>query len=191
MHPHLFLHSLRRYTITYLKSDKSSWITLPTSITVRLAQQRDSWPVVIELQPTPSAGGPFRPPVYLAWAGAVSDYPDTIGIAAAVARSLELDQGSYVTITPIAQVPAAASVTVEPASADDWEVVELNAGAIEAEFLSQTGVASVEQPLMIWVHGQPLPFTVTSTTPAAPVTKLIDGTEISIAPLLSSRYNTI
>ena len=123
--------------------------------------------------------------MYLAWAGAVSDYPDTIGIAAAVARSLELDQGSYVTITPIAQVPAAASVTVEPASADDWEVVELNAGAIEAEFLSQTGVASVEQPLMIWVHGQPLPFTVTSTTPAAPVTKLIDGTEISIAPRLS------
>ena len=148
----------------------------------RLAQQRDSWPVVIELQPKPPSNLPLPPPIYLSWQGAHSEIAESVGISAAVARYLNVNPGSFVTATSLSNVPPAVTVTVEPASPDDWEVVELNAEKIEAELLFQTGVASAAQPMVVWVHGQPIPLTVTATTPTAKVTRLVDGTEISIAP---------
>ena len=79
---------------------------------------------------------------------------------------------------------------MEPASADDWEVVELNAGLIESHLLEQVGVASLDQPLVVWVHGQPIEFKVSATTPPnANVVRLVDGSQVAIAPRLRIRNN--
>jgi SpoVK/Ycf46/Vps4 family AAA+-type ATPase len=142
--------------------------------------------VVVRLQPVDYSGAPSSPsPLFFSWAGGASDTPKSIEISSAVARSFNLDQGSFAYISIESNVPAAASITVEPSSADDWEVVELNAGLIESHLLEQVGVASVQQPLVVWVHGQPIEFTVSATTPStAQVVRLVDGSEVAIAPRL-------
>jgi SpoVK/Ycf46/Vps4 family AAA+-type ATPase len=139
--------------------------------------------VIVELQALPpGAGEPLGPPVYLSYAGAVSEFGETVGVAAAVARGLGLSPGASVAVAALPGAPQATRVTVEPVSSDDWEVVELNAGTIEAHLLSQTGVAAVGQPLTLWVRGQPIALAVTATEPPTKVVRLVEGTEVAIAP---------
>lgn len=147
--------------------------------------------MVIRLQPVDFSGAPSSSaPLFFSWAGGASDTSKTVGISAAVARSLNLEQGSFAYISTEPHVPSAASITVEPASADDWEVVELNAGLIESHLLEQVGVASLDQPLVVWVHGQPIEFKVSATTPPnATVVRLVDGSQVAIAPRLRIKNN--
>ncbi|KAL4538628.1 hypothetical protein Ndes2526B_g03078 [Nannochloris sp. 'desiccata'] len=190
----LGIGGLDRYTITYLPSEKASWISLPSSLITQLTRNsnRDAWPVVIRLQPVDFSGEPSSSaPLFFSWAGGASDTPKSIGISAAIARGLNLEEGSFAYISTESHVPAAASITVEPASADDWEVVELNADLIESHLLEQVGVASLDQPLVVWVHGQPIEFKVSATTPPnANVVRLVDGSQVAIAPRLRIRNNS-
>ena len=53
------------------------------------------------------------------------------------ARALGLQEGAAVAVRPLPDAPPAVSVTVEPASEDDWEIVQLNGGFIEETLLTQ------------------------------------------------------
>jgi peroxin-1 len=60
-----------------------------------------------------------------------------VGVPAALARALGLAEGSRVALRALPEAPQAVSVTVEPASEDDWEVVQLNAEYLEEQLLNQ------------------------------------------------------
>lgn len=81
-------------------------------------------------------------PRYVAWAGAVSSAAGTIEVPSGLASALQLHAGTQVAIELLLHLAAAAAVTVEPVSAADWEVVELNAGLLEEMLLSQVGNSS-------------------------------------------------
>ena len=49
-------------------------------------------------------------------------------------------------------VPNARRVFVKPASENDWEVIELNAGYVEQNLLSQVAVVASGQPIFMQVH---------------------------------------
>lgn len=79
-------------------------------------------------------------------------------------------------------VPLATSVIVEPASVDDWEMVECNAQLLEEQLLTQVGVVRVGQRMPFWVTPQsPLFLTVSACQPA-PTVRLAPGVEVAVAP---------
>ena len=122
-----------------LTQEHSSWVGLPPALVSRLHQAQVALPLVLELRPLVQRAGLFLPghlACHAAWAGAGSA-PGCIGIPAGLAGVLGVREGSTVAVQAAEGVPAAASLTVEPASEDDWEIIELNAGYLEEHLLNQ------------------------------------------------------
>ncbi|TRM69216.1 P-loop containing nucleoside triphosphate hydrolase protein [Schizophyllum amplum] len=118
-------------------------------------------------------------------AGSSSNSFETIEIDPQFAQGLGLSQGSLVEIGLLHDLPFAKSVGTEPVSSDDWEIIELHAGHVEATLLSQVRVAKVGQEIDVWVLGRTRvrllvgSLDVSSRTNAALLTT---DTEVSIAP---------
>lgn len=118
----------------------NGWASLPPTLCARLLDAALPLPLALELRPLRQRAGislPSDTPIYVAWDGASSGQPGVVGLAAALARALGLADGAAVAVRQLPQAPPASSVTVEPASEDDWEVVEMNAGFLEEQLLSQ------------------------------------------------------
>lgn len=130
----------------------------------------------------------FTKPLYFSWPG-TSCENGRVAIPGPVASALGLPLGTQVTVTPLAHVPTATSVTIEPSSPDDWEIVQLNADRLEETLLSQLAVASKGQHMFMWVNNQLIRFDVEATKPPAPVVKLVQGTELAIAPRTRANVN--
>lgn len=122
--------------------ERSGWVALPPALCSRLFQARGAeLPLALELRPVLRRAGvalPSDTPCYAAWAG-VTCAAGCVGVPAAWARALGLGEGSSVAVRPLPGLPQAVSVTVEPASEDDWEVVQLNAEYLEEQLLNQVG----------------------------------------------------
>lgn len=82
------------------------------------------------------AGRAGAPVCHVAWAGAAAS-SHALEIPAALAHCLGLSDGALVGLRALPEVPLATSVSVEPANADDWEQVELNAEYMEEQLLNQ------------------------------------------------------
>lgn len=82
------------------------------------------------------AGRAGVPLCHVAWAGAAAS-SHALEIPAALARCVGLSDGALVALRALPEVPLATSVSVEPADADDWEQVELNAEYMEEQLLNQ------------------------------------------------------
>ncbi|KAK2077572.1 hypothetical protein QBZ16_004417 [Prototheca wickerhamii] len=126
--------------------------------------------------------------VAVAWGGEASE-AGKVGVPSGLALALGLHAGDKVDVVPApsSSLPVAESISVEPANADDWEVVELNAGYLEEHALSQVAIVSVQQPLPFWIHGQLAMLKVVASVPAdAPVLRLQAGSEMFVAPRLRS-----
>eukprot|EP01105_Mastigella_eilhardi_P024813 TRINITY_DN6551_c0_g1_i1.p1 TRINITY_DN6551_c0_g1~~TRINITY_DN6551_c0_g1_i1.p1 ORF type:complete len:816 (-),score=186.40 TRINITY_DN6551_c0_g1_i1:30-2210(-) len=67
------------------------------------------------------------------------------------AACLGLRDGQMVTVEPLEKVATATTVLVEPASPDDWEILELNAGFIEEQLLSQIQYVFEGERVPVWV----------------------------------------
>ncbi|KAL4452226.1 hypothetical protein ABPG75_007888 [Micractinium tetrahymenae] len=168
----------------------NGWASLPPTLCARLLDAALPLPLALELRPLRQRAGlslPSDTPIYVAWDGASSGQPGIVGLPAALARALGLADGTTVAVKQLAQAPPALSVTVEPASEDDWEVVEMNAGFLEEQLLTQVGVASPAQPLPAWIRSMGVMLRVTAMEPAVPVARLVPGTEIYVAPRLRVR----
>ncbi|KAJ3333974.1 Peroxisome biosynthesis protein pex1 [Blyttiomyces sp. JEL0837] len=77
---------------------------------------------------------------------------ETIEIDAQWGRRIGLVDGQKITVEMVTPVPLGKSVNVEPLTEDDWEILELHAGYVEENFLSQVRVVSKDQEIAIWVH---------------------------------------
>ncbi|PRW56943.1 peroxisome biogenesis 1 isoform X1 [Chlorella sorokiniana] len=140
--------------VVRLTHERMGWVALPPALCSRLFAARAATPLALELRPIRRRAGvalPSDTPCYASWVGDTCA-AGCVGVPAALARALGLQEGVAVAVRPLPEAPPAVSVTVEPASEDDWEIVQLNGGFIEETLLTQVGVASPHQPLPIWIR---------------------------------------
>ncbi|CAK0784927.1 hypothetical protein CVIRNUC_008132 [Coccomyxa viridis] len=158
--------------------EKSCWVALPPAYVARLLEGQSPIPLVLQLS---SPSGPNGRRWYVAWSGAAST-SKALEVPAALAACQGLSEGMTVRVHALPGTPLASQVSVEPASADDWEQAELNAEFMEEQLVNQVGVVCKGVPFPFWMLGQAvLTLRVVSAAPDD-VVRLAPGAEVSIAP---------
>jgi hypothetical protein len=119
-----------------------TWVALPGPLVSKLLDSAAQLPLVLRLTPAaaasaPASSGSSSAARYVAWAGAAASAAGAIEVPAALAGALGLRPGMEVALQPLPGIAAAAAVVVEPCGAADWEVVDCNAGLLEAAVLGQ------------------------------------------------------
>eukprot|EP00899_Mesostigma_viride_P012537 jgi/Mesvir1/21284/Mv21678-RA.2 len=104
-------------------------------------------------------------------------------ISSALAACLNLKEGRAVRLTACRDVPPAVSVSIEPASADDWEMLELNKDYVEEQLLNQVGVLEQGQRFPFWVRRKTLLHLRAVAMEPATLVKLVRGAELFVAPV--------
>lgn len=107
-------------------------------------------------------------------------------IDAQMGEQLGLMEGIHVSVEYVDSVGICSGAEVSPATADDWEIVELNAGAVEERLLQQARVVAVGQPLVFWVNqSTSVNMVVTGLTPPSPGSCLLldRDSEVVVAPM--------
>lgn len=102
------------------------------------------------------------------------------------ARLSSLVEGQQVRVNVVRDVANANSVCVEPLTSDDWEILELNAGYLEEQILSQVACCSVGQVFPLWIYEKALISLKVTAINGAPqaqgVSRLVPDTEVIVAP---------
>ncbi|KAF8331356.1 P-loop containing nucleoside triphosphate hydrolase protein [Cantharellus anzutake] len=137
---------------------------------------------------------------YVGWSGLVSSSSlaqfsqaksrqdgslESVEIDPQFAAALGFAEGDVAEIGLLYDLPVAKSISAEPLTADDWEILELHAGYVEDNLLSQVRVACINQEIDVWVLGRTrVRFRVVSTDPSdhQNAVLLSTNTEVSIAP---------
>ncbi|KAK5672918.1 Peroxisome biosynthesis protein pex1 [Batrachochytrium dendrobatidis] len=115
-----------------------------------------------------------------------SDSHGIIEIDASFGQSQGLFHNQSVSVTPIKDALNAQSVSVEPVSIDDWEILELHAGYLEEQILNQLRIIHLNQIVTIWIHHQTcVHLKIVATVPESKTClKLSQDVEIIVAPKL-------
>ena len=102
-----------------------------------------------------------RQVAYVGWAGGCSSESQCIEIDASFAKVLQLTESSRVNVTLVNHmtttndsVSVANAVSVEPASTDDWEILELHSDYLEHQILNQIRIVYRNQPFTVWIRNQ-------------------------------------
>ncbi|KAJ2781574.1 Peroxisome biosynthesis protein pex1 [Coemansia javaensis] len=132
---------------------------------------------------------------YVAWSGGVSradEQRDRLGVLSAdgvleidgaFGSRLGLRDREAVAVEYEPDVGTCTAAEVVPAHFDDWEILQLNAGAVEAGLLAQARAVAVGQPMVFWLNpSTSVTLTATSVTPRARVCLLDNDTEVAVAP---------
>lgn len=108
---------------------------------------------------------------------------ETLEIDPQYAAGLGFKEGDVVELGLLYDLPYAKTVSTEPLSADDWDVVELHAAHVEGTLLSQVRVANVGQEINVWVLGRTrVRLRIVSLDTSVTAALLATDTEVSIAP---------
>ncbi|KAG6550574.1 hypothetical protein Mapa_007943 [Marchantia paleacea] len=159
----------------------SCFVALPPSLLEILLSGSNlpPFPVILELKPVSHSAGSTTS--FVAWNGAAS-VSSHIEVSEALAECLGLLNGARFRVRARSDVAEAETIVVEPATEDDWEILELNAEYLEDHILSEVGVLHERQQFPVWVAGKVvLKLRVTSTIPQG-IVKLVPGAEIVVAP---------
>jgi hypothetical protein len=161
---------------------RTSFVTLPSG---SFASFAISGCLVLRLQWQTTVGTAMNV-IYVGWSGDINPQDvgaRNIGVPAVLADCLGLPNGVFVMIEPIPSAPAAAMVCLEPQSADDWEILDLNQRYIENHLLEQVSVVTLGKSIPFWVGKSGLiKLKVSSGSSGAGFAKLALNSEISIAP---------
>ncbi|KAH7908843.1 P-loop containing nucleoside triphosphate hydrolase protein [Hygrophoropsis aurantiaca] len=179
----------RRARIHFV-SLKSSLVNLPISIYGPLLERSirpQSLAVHLKLNESVEA--------YVGWTGMASasslahfnssNTEETVEIDPQYAQNLGFNHGDLVEIGLLHDLGFASSVGTEPVTADDWEIIEINASHVESTLLSQVRVAKIGQEINVWVLGRTrVRLKVVSLDPQSKTDALLltTDTEVSIAP---------
>ena len=120
----------------------------------------------------------------LAWSGAVSQRPHAIEIPSDLAVCSHLESGMEVEVSILdpKTLYEAVRVSVEPVTIEDWEMLELNAGLVEAQIMNQVAAVKKDTVVPIWINSSTvIRIAIKETVPPGNV-KLADGTEVIVAP---------
>ncbi|CAO3600371.1 unnamed protein product [Absidia cylindrospora] len=97
--------------------------------------------------------------------------------------AIGLSEGQKVNVEFCRNVPECTTVNVEPHTEDDWEILELHAGYVEENLLSQIRVVYANQLMCVWIHGKTLVrLRVAELNPKSDFIKLTTNTEVIVAP---------
>ncbi|KAJ7297317.1 hypothetical protein O6H91_Y065500 [Diphasiastrum complanatum] len=164
-----------------VSGERTCFVALPLQVIYLLQESGNVLPSFLVLDIRLAVKNKETAPWYLAWAGA-SSKSQSIEVPDKLAECIGLPHGVKVRMKVQKNVFEAKSVAVEPATEDDWEILELNAEYLENHILSKVGVVQESQCFPVWVQGETvLILKVISTKPKA-VVKLVQGTELIVAP---------
>lgn len=109
------------------------------------------------------------------WSGSCTGSKDVLEISALFAEALGLQEGQAVGVEPAEGVPTATMIMVEPASEDDWEVIELHSQFLEERLLSQVQLVFEGETLPLWVLGDTLAYVRVTKVVGADITPKTRG----------------
>lgn len=102
-----------------------------------------------------------------------------------------LQDGQKVHVEFCRNVTECATVSVEPLTEDDWEILELHAGYVEENLLSQIRVVYTNQVMCVWIHGKTLVrLIVANLDPKSDYLKLTNMSEVIVAPKVRKQAST-
>lgn len=94
-----------------------------------------------------------------------------------------LQDGQKVNVEFCRNLTDCKTVSVEPLTEDDWEILELHAGYVEEHLLSQIRVVYPDQIMCVWIHGKTLVrLVVAELDPKLDYLKLSNMSEVIVAP---------
>ncbi|KAK9365715.1 P-loop containing nucleoside triphosphate hydrolase protein [Lipomyces kononenkoae] len=135
---------------------RSSLVNLPPSVTTLLGNSYvPAQNVIVEI--TASGNGGNGVSGYAGWTGFSSTKHDFksgsnfVEIDPLFAKSLNIQEGTKVSMNFHVNPPAAHTIFLEPATSDDWDTVELHAQFLEMNMLAQIRAVSFKQPLTIYL----------------------------------------
>ena len=195
--------------------EQSCWINLPSSYSLRLvaAGATRRMPLIFQLSIlTDNTGRETNPLMhkFVSWRGSVvsSNHVGSpvVEIPSMLGECLGLRHGMFVLLLPLFQPismpPSASSVTLEPLTEDDWEVLEANASHVEEVVLQQTAVLAQGQLVPLWLRGQALIRLQVTSCQLPPsssssggdprsllskVVRVTDGCELHVAPKMRKK----
>lgn len=172
---------------------KSSLVNLPISVYGPLLERQiRPQTLAVHLKPTDGEGRE----AYVGWTGMASASSlvsfnstagergiETLEIDPQYAAGLGFKEGDVVELGLLYDLPYAKTVSTEPLSADDWDIVELHAAHVEGTLLSQVRVANVGQEINVWVLGRTrVRLRIISLDTPVTAALLTTDTEVAIAP---------
>ncbi|KAI8373910.1 P-loop containing nucleoside triphosphate hydrolase protein [Blakeslea trispora] len=108
---------------------------------------------------------------------------DVLEVDPQFGAALGLQEGQKIHVEFCKNVPECTTVHVEPLTEDDWEILELHAGYVEENLLSQLRVVYAQQTLCVWIHQKTLVrLSVVSIEPKQDYVKLTNQSEVIVAP---------
>ena len=108
---------------------------------------------------------------------------DVLEIDPQLGLAVGLQDGQKVNVEFCRNVTECTTVSVEPLTEDDWEILELHAGYVEENLLSQIRVVYTNQIMCVWIHGKTLVrLVVAALDPKQPYLKLSNVSEVIVAP---------
>uniref|UniRef100_A0A804NPM1 Peroxisomal ATPase PEX1 n=1 Tax=Zea mays TaxID=4577 RepID=A0A804NPM1_MAIZE len=118
----------------------------------------------------------------LAWSGAASR-SSAIEVAQELADCISLPDGTIAQLSVARSLAKADSISIEPYSEDDWEILESRADLAEETILKQVGIVYEGMKFPLWLDGHNIvKFVVLSSFPEKTVVQLVPGTEVVVAP---------
>ncbi|XP_063777444.1 peroxisomal ATPase PEX1 isoform X2 [Pseudophryne corroboree] len=132
-------------------------------------------------------------PIYLGWmetrGRSSSDYT-IVELNRQLGEKLGLGDGQQVFLKPCCNVTSCQEVTVEPMSADDWEILELHASALETHLLDQIRIVYPKAVFPVWVDLHTCVYIqIGALTPAASYGRLEPLTELIVSPKIRESEN--
>ncbi|TVU04575.1 hypothetical protein EJB05_47691, partial [Eragrostis curvula] len=159
---------------------RSCFVALPLHLIHALERTSASGdlPPVLALDLRAAAGGRWS----LAWSGAASR-SRAIEVAQELGECISLPDGTVAQLSVSRSLAKADSVSIEPFSEDDWEILESRADLAEETILKQVGIVYEGMKFPLWLDGHNIvKFVVVSSCPAKTVVQLVPGTEVAVAP---------
>ncbi|XP_018413103.1 PREDICTED: peroxisome biogenesis factor 1 isoform X2 [Nanorana parkeri] len=123
-------------------------------------------------------------PVYLGWMESRSrTNSGAVELNRQLGEKLGLVDGQQVFLKQCCNVTSCKEVTVEPMTADDWEILELHASALETSLLDQIRIVYPKAVFPVWVDLYTCVYIQIGTlTPAASYGRLEPLTELIVSP---------
>ncbi|PRP80011.1 adenosinetriphosphatase [Planoprotostelium fungivorum] len=121
---------------------------------------------------------------FAAWAGELSSQPGYMELSPHFASCLNLVENQVIALRPLLDVPNAVSITVEPLTSDDWEILELHAEYLENHVLEQLCVVYPNQVFPLSIHHRTVVrMKITAMEPSdRGCLRLANSSDIYIAP---------
>ncbi|GAU28944.1 hypothetical protein TSUD_59570 [Trifolium subterraneum] len=175
------------FSVEAVGTIENCFVSLPLPLIQTLQSTSSSpLPPILVLQ----LRSPIHPPHswFVAWSGATSSSSSTIQVSQQFAECVSLPIHSPVQVKVASNVPHASSVSIEPDTEDDWEILELNSEQAENQILNQVRIVHEGMRFPLRLNGHTvITFHVASVFPKNAVVQLMPGTEVEVAPKTRKR----